>query len=490
MNQFCHMKGIKREFSVARTPQQNGVAERKNRTLIEAARTMLADSLLPNLDFMRPFGCPVTILNTLDHLGKFEGKADEGFLVGYSVNRSGPEWLFDIDSLTKSMNYEPVTAGNQTNDDVGKGDDGVCQGSGIDDKERTNSSTQDVNTARLSINTTNANINTSSLNINTASPIPNNPSMIPLKETGIFNDAYDDREVGVKVDLNNLETAMNVWTLVDLPKGKRAIGTKWVFRNKKDKRCIVVRNKARLVTQGYTKEERIDYDEVYAPVARIEAIMLFLAYASFIGFIVYQMNVKSAFLYGTIKEEVSWYKTLSTDLLENGFRRGTIDKTLFIKKERGDILLVMVYVDDIIFGFTKKYNKRRMKSSSAKTTFRPNIMFAVCAFGRFQVTPKTLNLYAMKRIFRYIKGQLKLGLWYPRDSPFDLEAFFDSDYAGSSLDKKSTTRGCQFLRRRLISWQCKKQTIVANSTTEAEYVAAANCCGQVISISDCKYWNA
>ncbi|GJZ90740.1 retrovirus-related pol polyprotein from transposon TNT 1-94 [Tanacetum coccineum] len=186
MNQFCEMKGIKREFSVARTPQQNGVAERKNRTLIEAARTMLADSLLPttfwakaintacyvqnrvlitkphnktpyelligrspNLDFMRPFGCPVTILNTLDHLGKFEGKADEGFLVGYSVNSkafrvfntrtkkveenmhikflenkpnvvgSGPEWLFDIDSLTKSMNYEPVSVGNQTNDDAG-----------------------------------------------------------------------------------------------------------------------------------------------------------------------------------------------------------------------------------------------------------------------------------------------------------------------------------------------------------------------------------
>nr|GEW54251.1 retrovirus-related Pol polyprotein from transposon TNT 1-94 [Tanacetum cinerariifolium] len=180
------MKGIKREFSVARTPQQNRVAERKNKTLIKAARTMLADSLLPttfwaeavntacyvqnrvlvtkphnktpyefligrplNLDFMRPFGCPVTILNTLDHLGKFEGKADEGFLVGYSVNSnafrvfnsrtkkvkenmhikflqnksnvagSGPEWLFDIDSLTKSMNYEPVTAGNQTNGDAG-----------------------------------------------------------------------------------------------------------------------------------------------------------------------------------------------------------------------------------------------------------------------------------------------------------------------------------------------------------------------------------
>ncbi|GJU71015.1 hypothetical protein Tco_1262420 [Tanacetum coccineum] len=113
------------------------------------------------------------------------------------------------------------------------------------------------------------------------------------------------------------------------------------------------------------------------------------------------------------------------------------------------------------------------------TTSRLNITFAVCAYARFQVTPKTSHLHAVKRIFRYLKGQPKLGLWYPRDSPFDLEAFSDSDYAGASLDRKSTTGGCQFLGKRLISWQCKKQTIVANSTTEAEYVAAANCCGQV-----------
>ncbi|GJX15400.1 putative ribonuclease H-like domain-containing protein [Tanacetum coccineum] len=177
-----------------------------------------------------------------------------------------------------------------------------------------------------------------------------------------------------------------VWTLVDLPNGKRAIGTKWVFRNKKDERGIVIRNKARLVAQGYTQEEGIDYDEVFAPVARIEAIRLFLAYASFKDFVVYQMDVKSAFLYGKIEEEVyvcqppgfedpdfpdrvykvekalyglhqaprAWYETLSTYLLDNGFQRGKIDKTLFIKRHKGDILLVQVYVDDIIFGSTKK----------------------------------------------------------------------------------------------------------------------------------------
>ncbi|GKA98491.1 putative ribonuclease H-like domain-containing protein [Tanacetum coccineum] len=177
-----------------------------------------------------------------------------------------------------------------------------------------------------------------------------------------------------------------VWVLVDLPYGKKAIGTKWVYRNKKDERGVVVRNKARLVAQGHRQEEGIDYDEVFAPVARLEAIRIFLAFASFMGFVVYQMDVKSAFLYGKIDEEVyvsqppgfldpkhpqkvykvvkalyglhqaprAWYATLSTFLLKNGYRRGTIDKTLFLKKDKNDIILVQVYVDDIIFGSTKK----------------------------------------------------------------------------------------------------------------------------------------
>ncbi|GJX13591.1 putative ribonuclease H-like domain-containing protein [Tanacetum coccineum] len=379
-----------------------------------------------------------------------------------------------------------------------------------------------------------------------------------------------------------------VWTLVDLPYGKRAIGTKWIYKNKKDERGIMVRNKARLVAQGYTQEEGIDYDEVFAPVARIEAIRLFLAYASFKDFVVYQMDVKSAFLYGKIEEEVyvcqppgfedpefpdrvykvekalyglhqaprAWYETLSTYLLDNGFQRGQIDKTLFIKRVKSDILLVQVYVDDIIFGSTKKelctefeklMHKKFQMSSMGELTFflglqvtqkddgifisqdkyvdeilkkcsfstvktastpmetsnplmkdenakdvdvhlyrsmigslmyltssRPDIMFVVCACARFQVTPKVSHLYAVKRIFRYLKGQPKLGLWYPKDSPFDLEAYFDSDYASASLDRESTIGGCQFLESRLISWQCKKQTIVANPTNKAEYVATAN----------------
>ncbi|GKC02309.1 putative ribonuclease H-like domain-containing protein, partial [Tanacetum coccineum] len=177
-----------------------------------------------------------------------------------------------------------------------------------------------------------------------------------------------------------------VWILIDLPYGKKAIGKKWVYRNKKDERGVVVRNKARFVARGHRQEEGIYYDEVFAPVTRIKAIRIFLDFASYMGFIVYQMDVKSAFLYGKIDEEVyvyqppgfidpkcpkkvykvvkslyglqqaprAWYATLSTFLLKNGYRRGTIDKTLFIKKDKHDIILVQVYIDDMIFGSTKK----------------------------------------------------------------------------------------------------------------------------------------
>nr|GEZ14179.1 putative ribonuclease H-like domain-containing protein [Tanacetum cinerariifolium] len=134
-----------------------------------------------------------------------------------------------------------------------------------------------------------------------ASQLFDNSDMLEMEDI-----AYSDHEnVGAKADFNNLETSITkVWILVDLPHGKRAIGTKWVYRNKKDERGIVVRNKARLVTQGHTQEEGIDYEEFFAPVARIKAIRLFLAYVSFMGFMVYQMDVKSAFLYGTIEEKV------------------------------------------------------------------------------------------------------------------------------------------------------------------------------------------
>nr|GEV67752.1 uncharacterized mitochondrial protein AtMg00810-like [Tanacetum cinerariifolium] len=286
---------------------------------------------------------------------------------------------------------------------------------------------------------------------------------------------------------------------------------------------------------------------------------------------VYQIDVKSAFLYGTIEEEVyvcqplgfddpdhpdkvykvvkelyglhqaprAWYETLANYLLENddiifgatnkdlckSFEKLMKDKfqmssmgelTFFlglqVKQKKAEIFISQdKYVAKILrkFGLTKGKSastpidteKPLLKDQDGEdvdvhtyrsmigslmylTSSRPDIMFAVCACARFQVTPKASHIHAVKRILRYLKGKPHLGLWYPKDSPFDLVAYSDSDYAGASLDRKSTTGGCQFLGCRLISWQCKKQTVIATSSTEAEYVAAASCCAQVLWIQN------
>nr|GEW29112.1 hypothetical protein [Tanacetum cinerariifolium] len=677
LNQFCGIKGIKREFSVPRTPKQNGIAERKNRTLIEAAKTMLANSLL---------------------LIPIWAEVDEGFLVGYSVcskafrvfnsrtrivqetlhvnfleskpnvTGTGPTWLFDIDSLSRTMNYHPVSVENQTNSSAGfqdpfdaeKAREEVTQTYVLfpvwsvgstnpqnNDKDAlvvrkehdidiqkvlnaefeqcSNNSSNRVNAASSTVPTVGHNF----INITNTFSVagPSNTAVSPTYEKSSFTAAstsshdpampeldeltYSDDEdaIGVEADINNLESSVPISPIPttrihkDHPISQiigdlslttqtrsmaRAIKDQgglsqmfdkdfhtcmfacflsqeepkrvhqalkdpsWIkamqeellqFKmNKNDERGIVIRNKARLVAQGHTQEE---------------------------GFLVYQMDVKSAFLYGTIKEEVyvcqplgfedpdypdkvykvvkalcglhqaprACYETLATYLLENGFQIGTIDQTLFIKKQKGDILLVQIYVDDIIFGATNKdlcrsfeklMKDRFQMSSMGELTFflglqlkqkkdgifisqhkyvaeilrkfgliegkssstpidiekpllkdldgedvdmhtyksmigslmyltssRLDIMFAMCACARFQVTPKASHIHAIKRIFRYLKGKPHLVLWYLKDSPFDLVAYSDSDYA-----------------------------VVATSSIKAKYVATASGCAQVLWIQN------
>ncbi|GJQ90375.1 putative ribonuclease H-like domain-containing protein [Tanacetum coccineum] len=256
-----------------------------------------------------------------------------------------------------------------------------------------------------------------------------------------------------------------VWILVDLPKGHRAIGLKWVYKNKKDERGIVIRNKARLVAQGHTQEEGIDYDEVFAPVARIEAIRMFLAYASYMGFMVYQMDVKSAFLYGQIEEEVYVCQPPGFEDPDHPDKVYKVEKALY-GLHQAPRACQDKYVKEILTKF--KYNdvktastpvdleKPMVKDMDATdvdehlyrsmigslmylTASRLNIMFAVCACARFQVSPKASHLLAVKRIFRYLQGKPTLGLWYSKDSPLELVAYTDSDYAEATQDRKSTT---------------------------------------------------
>ncbi|GJZ00795.1 putative ribonuclease H-like domain-containing protein, partial [Tanacetum coccineum] len=332
---------------------------------------------------------------------------------------------------------------------------------------------------------------------------PNMPDLEDASNTlpnnGIFNRAYDDEDVGAVADFNKVDNTIaveamqeellqfklqQVWILVDLPFRNKTIGTKWVFRNKRDERSIIVKNKARLIAQGHRQEEGIDYDEVFEPVARIEAIRLFLAFVSYMGFLVYQMDVKSDFLYGTIEEEVYVHQPSGFVDLDHPNKVYKVVKALYGLHQAhrawyetlSSFLLENVYVDDIKFGSSKKsmctefeevMHKRFQMSSMGELTFflglqvkqqpdgifisqdksmigslmyltasRSDIMFVVWACARFQVTPKASHLHAVKRIFRYLKHQSKLGLWYPRDYPFELEAFLDSDYVWLKLVNK------------------------------------------------------
>nr|GEU58502.1 retrovirus-related Pol polyprotein from transposon TNT 1-94 [Tanacetum cinerariifolium] len=538
---FGSSRGVKREYSNARTPQQNRVAKRKNRTLIEAARTMIADSLLPitfwpeavntacyvlnralvtkshnkipyellngrkpRLDFMRPFGCPVIILNTLDPLGKFK---ERKFLINTmssisSTFKSSDDKAVDDkpkdDTGSKTVK-EPVNKEDQAyRDELDR----------LMSQEKEASDAADALRKEFERGCMDQKVATKAGSTNSFNIVSNPVNVASTSGTfsaGRPSSPYPDAFIPANTLLHAMQEELlqfslqKVWRLVDLPYGKKVIGTKWVYRNKKNERGIVVRNKARLVAQGHKQEERIDYDEVFTPVVRIEAIRIFLAFASFLGFIVYQMDVKSAFLYDTIEKEVyvsqppgfidpqflnkvykvekalsglhqaprAWYEIYFTFLLQIGYKRGKIDKSSFIKKDKDDIMLVQVYVDDIIFRSTKKSlcstpietQKPLVKDEEAAdvdvhlyrsmirslmylTASRPEIMFAVCACSRFQVTPKLSHLHAVKLIFRYLKGQPKLGLWYPRDSQFDLEAYSDSVYARANLDKKSTIGGC------------------------------------------------
>nr|GEU50728.1 putative ribonuclease H-like domain-containing protein [Tanacetum cinerariifolium] len=608
LNQFCRLKGIKREFSVPRTPQQNGIAKRKNMTLTEAARTMLADSLLPI-----PFWAGETL-----HVNFLENKPN--------VAGTGPTWLFNIDSLSGTMNYHPVTVGNQTNSGAGfqnnldaekvgeevnqsymlflawlsvgstnpqnNAEDAAFDGkehafdvkkpeskvilspsSSAQSKEQDDKTMKKANGKSLptvgqnSLNNTNTFSAAASPTYEDASQFPDDPNMPRLKDI-IYSD--DEDVVGAEADFNNLESSIpvikdqgglsqmfgndihtcmfscflsqeepkrvnqaledpnwieamqeellqfkmqKVWVLVDLPYGKRAIGTKWVYRNKKDKRGIVIRNKARLVAQGHTQEDGIDYEEVFAPVTRIEAIRLFLTYASFMGFMVYQMDVTSAFLYGTIEEEVyvcqppgfedpnypdkvykvvkalyglhqaprAWYETLATYLLKNGFQRGTRDQTLFIKKQKGHILLVQIYVDDIIFSATNK-DLYRSFEKLMKDKFQMSSIGELTFFLGLQVKQKEDGIFiSQDKYVAKILRKFRLTECKSASTPIDTKKPLLKDPDGKDVDVhiyRSMIGSLMYLTssRPDIMFACKKQTVVATSSTEAEYVAAASCC--------------
>ncbi|WCJ31680.1 Retrovirus-related Pol polyprotein from transposon RE1 [Euphorbia peplus] len=425
-----------------------------------------------------------------------------------------------------------------------------------------------------------------------------NVAFVSLLEPKDFYEAADDDSwlMAMQEELDQFKRS-EVWTLVPRPNNIKVVGTRWVLKNKLDEFGNVVRNKARLVAQGYSQQEGIDYGETFAPVARLEAIRILCAFASYKGFKLFQMDVKSAFLNGYIDEEVyvsqppgfedpkfpdhvyklkkalyglkqaprAWYERLTKFLLSKGFVRGCVDTTLFTLKKNKDILIAQVYVDDIIFGATNeslcrefsdhmkaefemsmmgeltfflglqikqsndgvfinqaKYTREVLKKfgmmdSNAVdipmdvskdiddeekagkpvdiktyrcmigsllylTASRPDIHFAVCFCARYQSKPREIHDVAVKRILRYLKGTPEAGLWYPCSSDFTPIGYTNSDYGRDKLKRVSTSGGCHFLGECLVSWHSKKQTSVALSTAEAEYVAAGSCVSQMLWI--------
>ncbi|GJV03363.1 ribonuclease H-like domain-containing protein, partial [Tanacetum coccineum] len=509
--EFCGLKGIKREYSNARTPQQNGVAERKNRTLIEAARTMLADSFLPNTfwaeavstacyvlnSYIRPFGCHVTILNTIDHLGKFAGKSDEGFLVGYSLQSKafrvynletkrveenlhinflenkpnvagkGPTWLFDLDYLTDSMNYHSVRSENQANLHAGQQESN--QNTGTKDKidagdsEKEDESDQDC--FELPIWHSYSSTNTSASKSDNKRGGPREEEQVFLDDLARLQRQEKEANEEAEALLKNLEqetenlvtqagaaksSSTNIFSTVSTT--AKASGTNLV-------NTVSIPVSTASANEGLSISDTTNSQEDDSEIPPLEDI--------------HQDTTEGIFTHSSYDDEGAEadFTNLETVVNVSPIPTSRINPS---------------HPSALILGDpTSAVQTRSKVNKSSEAHAFAKLMKEVIMFFNHQVS---LDPKSMIGILMYVTASRPDLVLQPvlvfRVSSFDLESYSDSDYAGANLDRKSTTGGCQFLGRRLITWQCKKQTIVATSTTEAEYVAAASCCGQVLWIQN------
>nr|GEU97512.1 retrovirus-related Pol polyprotein from transposon TNT 1-94 [Tanacetum cinerariifolium] len=386
--EFCNANGITHNFSDPCTPQTNGVVERKNKTLQEMSRTKLNEQSLPQnfwynavdtstyilnrflirfilgktpykllrvrkptLYYFRVFGSKFFILNTKDYLTKFDPKSYDGIFLGYSQNSKAYLILNKHTRKVKeslNVTFDEIPPPSKTSPLV---DDDLDEEKAI----------KNVNEALMD----------------------------------------DSWIVAMQEELNQF-IANDVWELVPQPRNMTIIGTKWAFRNKLDENGIVSRNKAMLVAQGYNQQEGIDYDETYAPVARLESIRILLAYDCALDFKLFQMDVKSAFLNGFISEKVY-----------------VAQPSRFIDFKKPNHVYKL---------------KKALYGLKQAPRAWPDIMYSVCLCARFQENPKTSYLEAVKLIFGYIKGTMHLRLWYPKGTGIETVVYADSDHTGDYVD--------------------------------------------------------
>nr|GEV44173.1 retrovirus-related Pol polyprotein from transposon TNT 1-94 [Tanacetum cinerariifolium] len=580
LNQTLHAyfaaEGIHHQTSASRTPEQNGVVERRNRELVEAARTMLSTAKVPlffwaeaiatacftqnrslviprhektpyhiinerkpSVKFFDIFGSLYYIVRDGENLDKMKGKDNVSSDPVPECQRTALEH----DSLSLGLQCqenvphvaETVTTSNELDFLFSLMFDELLNGSSQVVSKSSAVTTVDAHRQRKQQHTTLLNKQQTP---DQTCQLESDGEMcmfaLTVSQTGPKNikEAMADSAwiESMQEEFHQFDR-LDVWELVDIPLCTNIINTKWLWKNKRDEENIVIRNKSHLVAKGYAQKEGVDFEESFAPVARLEAVRLFITYDAYISFAVYQMDIKIAFLYGPLKEKVYvnqpdgfvdpyhpdkvyclkkalyglkqaprvWYDELSIFLVSKGIQIHQSPRGIFINQAKyaQEILIkhgmtscdsvgtpmATKHLDDDLSGTPVDQTKYRsmVEALMYLTGSRPDIMHATCYCARYQAKPTKKHLTAVKRIFQYLKDTIYMGLWYPKDTGFELTAFSDSDHAGYLDSRKSTSGGIQFLSGdKLISWSSKKQDCTSMSFVEAEYVSLSACCAQVL----------
>ncbi|KAH9714593.1 hypothetical protein KPL71_020713 [Citrus sinensis] len=568
---FCKQKGIQRQFTVAYTPQQNGVAERMNRTLTERIRAMLRTAGLPNsfwaeaaktacyivnrspstaiglktamemwtgkptdYSYLHAFGCPVYVMYNAQERTKLDAKSRRCIFLGYADGVKG----------TRAQEQEPVES---------------------EALEVRRSTRERRPPAWHSEYVTEINVAYCLLTED--------------EEPSTFHEALESSDIALWMTAMQEEIEAlhknKTWELVPLPRGRKAIGNKWVYKIKRDGNDQAERYRARLVVKGYAQKECIDFNEIFSPVVRLTTVRIVLAMCATFDLHLEQLDVKTAFLHGELEEEIymlqpegfaetgkenlvcrlnkslyglkqaprCWYKRFDSFIMSLGYNRLSSDHCTYYKRfEDNDFIILLLYVDDMLVAgmqihrdrnnrkiwlsqknylkkILRRFNMQDCKSIStplpvnfklsssmcpsneverkemsrvpyasavgslmfAMICTRPDIAQAVGAVSRYMANPGGEHWIAVKRILRYIRGTSGVALCYG-GSEFTVRGYVDSDFAGD-LDKRKSTTGYVFtLARAAVSWVSKLQTVVALSTTEAEYMASTQACKEAIWI--------
>jgi len=512
---FCDKHGVTHNFSAPRTPQSNGVVERKNRTLQEMSRTMLNEHSIPqkfwcdavatscyilnrvllrpmmnktpyevlknkkpSLKHIRVFGCKCFVLNKRDHLTKFDPKAYEGVFLGYSpISKSyrilNKETNVVEDSLDVTFDEsEPKPKTPPLVDDDIIEEDVRANPTNVENKNEIETPQVNpiVNIKEVKDHPIDQVIGDLNQRVTRSHALYVNSfhAFVSTIEPKDIKEAMIDENwiMAMQEELNQFKRN-DVWELVPLPSEHTIFGLKWIYRNKLDEDGKVTRNKARLVALGYCQQEGIDYDETFAPVARLESIRILLAYACALNFKLYQMDVKSAFLNGFIKEDVyvsqppgfenydkpnhvyklkkalyglkqaprAWYDRLKTFLVEHEYKMGMVDNTLFVKKKENHIMIVQIYVDDIVFGSTDQSLCDEF-ANSMHDEFEMSMMGELNFFLGLQIKQLEDGIFINQS--KYIKEMLKkfeMENAKPLDTPMATTTRLCLDEESESMDK-------------------------------------------------------